>query len=68
VWRNFASYLRTANTNKASEWVVAMALCNTWHDFLRLSPNTFPLKKFLGLRIDGTRSRNHDAFELERAV
>ena len=69
VWRNFASYLRTANTKKApSEWVVAMALRNTWHDFLRFSSHTFPFKKFLSSRIDPTRSRNHEAFEMDPAA
>jgi hypothetical protein len=69
VWRNFASYLRTADTNKApSEWVVAMALRNTWHDFLRFSSHTFAFKKFLSSRIDRTRSRNHEAFALHHAA
>jgi len=69
VWRNYGSYLRTVDTARApSEWVVALALRNTWHDFLRLSPHTFPLKKFLSSRISRTRCRNHEAFELDDAA
>ena len=69
VWRNYASYLRTANTAAApSEWVVTLALKNTWHDFLRLSPDSFPLKKFLASKIHPHRCRNHDAFPPERAA
>jgi hypothetical protein len=69
IWRSHASYLRTANPSLApSEWVVTLALKNTWHDFLRLSSSAFPLKKFLFSRIDPTRCRNRAAFELDRAA
>lgn len=30
---------------------VTLALKNTWHDFLRLSPDRFPLKEFLASKI-----------------
>jgi len=69
VWQNYASYLRTAKTDSApSEWVVTLALRNTWHDFLRLSPASFPFKKFLSSRISRNRGRNREAFELDEAA
>jgi hypothetical protein len=69
VWRNFASYLRTSNTHTApSEWVVTLALRHTWRDFLRFSPSSFPLKKFLASKIDPRRSRNHEVFEMDLAA
>lgn len=69
VWRNYVSYLRTANTDSApSEWVVTLALRNTWHDFLRFLPATVPFKKFLSARIDPARCRNYEVFELDQAA
>ena len=69
VWQNYASYLRTAKTHSVpSEWVVTLALRNTWHDFLRVSPASFPFKKFLSSRISRNRCRNHEAFELDEAA
>jgi hypothetical protein len=69
VWRNFSSYLRTANTSKPpSEWVVALALRNTWPDFLRFSPPGFILKKFLAAKADPRRCQNRDIFERELAA
>jgi DDE superfamily endonuclease len=69
VWRNYASYLRTTKPDLSpSEWVVTLALRNTWSDFLRVSPASFPLKKFLRSKLDPDRCRNHQAFELDQAA
>jgi hypothetical protein len=69
VWQNLCSYVRTMNTRVGpSEWIVTMALRNTWHDFLRFSPPGFILKKFLASKIDPRRSRNHELFDLDQAA
>jgi hypothetical protein len=69
VWRNLCAYVRTINTHVGpSEWVVTLALRNTWHDFLRFSPPGFILKKFLASKIDLRRSRNHEQFDLDEAA
>jgi DDE superfamily endonuclease len=69
VWRNYASYLRTTKPDcPPSEWVVTLALRNTWHDFLRVSPASFPFKKFLASKLDLKRCRNHEAFQLDQAA
>lgn len=69
VWRNFSSYLRTMQTEAPpSEWVVTMALRNTWYDFLRFSPPGFILKKFLASKIDPRRCKNHEVFEMDLAA
>jgi hypothetical protein len=69
VWGNFFSYMRTANTRlPPSEWVVTLALRNTWHDFLRFSPPGFILKKFLAAKVDPRRCKNHELFETDLAA
>jgi len=69
VWRSFSSYLRTANTQAPpSEWVVTHALRSTWPHFLRVSPHSVILKKFLAARIDPRRCQIAEAFQLDRAA
>jgi hypothetical protein len=64
-----ASYVRTIKADgPPSEWVVTLALRSTWSDFLRVSPASFPLKKFLRSKLDPNRCRNHEAFELDQAA
>ena len=63
---NFPSYLRTFNTQAPpSEWVVTLALRDTWHDFLRFSPRSFILKKFLMAKLDPRRCKNRELIELD---
>ena len=69
VWHNFSSFLRTMNTQAPpSEWVVTLALRDTWHDFLRFSPRSFILKKFLTAKLDPRRCKNHALVELDIAA
>lgn len=69
VWSNFFSYVRTAKTHlPPSEWVVTLALRNTWHDFLRFSPPGFILKKFLASKLDPRRCKNHALIEMDLAA
>ena len=69
VWRHFSSYLRTMKTEAPpSEWVVTLALRNTWHDFLRFSPRSFILKKFLMAKLDPRRCKNRELINMDLAA
>ena len=69
VWHNFPSYLRTMNTQAPpSEWVVTLALRDTWHDFLRFSPRSFILKKFLMAKLDPRRCKNRELIPMDLAA
>lgn len=69
AWRHFNSYIRTAKTNRPpSEWVVTHALRHHWPDFLRFSPQTFILKKFLANKIAPQRAGNSAIFPLDLAA
>ena len=69
IWRNCGAYLRTANTaGTPSEWVVTMALRQTWNDFLQFLPATNSFKKFLATRVHPQRNRNSEIFDLEQAA
>ncbi len=69
TWFNFHSYLRTAAPQKPpSEWVVAQALRHTWIDFLRSSPHSAILRKFLALKISPKRCAYAELFTLAKAA
>jgi hypothetical protein len=69
TWFNFNSYIRTASPHKPpSEWVVSHALRHTWPDFLRGSPQSAILKKFLATKISPKRCPYPDAFGLDIAA
>jgi hypothetical protein len=69
AWRNFNSYIRTANTAQApSEWVVTHALRHAWSDFLRFSPQAITLKKFLASKVALQRASNRQIFKLDLAA
>jgi hypothetical protein len=69
TWFNFHSYIRTASPQKPpSEWVVAHALRHTWFDFLRGSPQSANLKKFLAAKIAAHRCGYSEAIGLSKAA
>jgi len=69
TWFNFHSYIRTACPQKPpSEWVVSHALRHTWFDFLRGSPQSVILKKFLASKICPERCGYCDALPVAQAA
>jgi hypothetical protein len=69
TWFNFHSYIRTACPQKPpSEWVVSHALRHAWFDFLRGSPQSTILKKFLASKICPKRCGYCDALPLAQAA
>jgi hypothetical protein len=68
-WFNFHTYLRTASPQKPpSEWVVTHALRQTWPYFLRNSPESLTLKKFLASKISPRFVKPSDLFDLDAAA
>jgi len=56
IWRTFGSWLRTMNSStNPSEQVVAMAMRNTFPEFLAGLPRTHKLRKFLKGKVDLSR-------------
>ena len=53
VWRNFSSWIRTIRPGlPPSEMVTAMALRNSYHEFLADTHSAAPLAKFIAEKID----------------
>jgi hypothetical protein len=69
AWASFHSYIRTASPQKPpSEWVVTHALQHAWPHFLRFSPASKILKKFLADKIAPSQWGGADTFELDQAA
>jgi hypothetical protein len=67
--RCFNTYIRTDRvTSLPSEWVVTHALRATWFEFLRFSPCSRILKKFLAKKINPRRWPHFEAFDLDEAA
>ena len=68
-WANFISYIRTAAPHQPpSEWVVAHALRHSWYDFLRFSPESLTLKKFLAPKLSSNFPAYAELFQLDEAA
>jgi len=68
-WFNCHTYMRTASPQKApSEWVVTHALRQTWPYFLRFSPESLTLKKFLASKISSRFHGPSHLFDLDAAA
>ncbi|HET7101194.1 MAG TPA: transposase, partial [Terriglobia bacterium] len=69
VWFNFHSYIRSASPQKPpSEWVVALALRQTWPDFLANCTESRILKKFLASKIIPKRCPFFQLLDLDKAA
>ena len=67
--RCFNTYIRTDRlTSAPSEWMVTQALRATWFEFLRFSPCSRILKKFLATKISPKRCPVFEALELDEAA
>jgi hypothetical protein len=66
---SFSSYIRTdRRASVPSEWMVSQALRATLPAFLRFSPGSQILKKFLVPKISPRRCAYFDAYELDEAA
>jgi hypothetical protein len=69
VWACFNSYIRTASPQQSpSEWVVTHALRHTWPHFLRFSPESKTLKKFLADKFAPLTWANAEPLDLDQAA